>query len=89
MKYTKSLLEKLEGIFKALDFKVRYEKGTFKSGYCLIESQNVVVINKFYPVESKVSTLIEILQGINPEVSQLDAGQTKLMQKINQTELEL
>ena len=82
-------MEKLEGIFKALDYKVRYEKGTFKSGYCLIESQNVVVINKFYTVESKVSTLIEILQGINPEVSQLDAGQTKLMQKINQTELEL
>lgn len=89
MKLNKSLLEKLEGIFKALDYKVRYEKGTFKSDYCLIEDQKVVVINKFFPVESKASTLIEILQNIDPNVTLLDAAQLKLLQKVNQTELQL
>ncbi|MEM0999604.1 MAG: hypothetical protein AAGN35_21280 [Bacteroidota bacterium] len=89
MKLTKALQEKLEGIFKALDYKVRYEKGNFKSGYCLIEDQNIVVINKFYPRESKIGTLIEILRTIEADVNRLDSAQLKLLRKVQQTELQL
>ena len=89
MKLTKALLEKLEGIFKALNYKIRYEKGTFKSGYCLIEDQKVVVINKFFPLESKANTLMEILRNVDADTELLDAGQLKLLQKVQQTELQL
>ncbi|MEM7039380.1 MAG: hypothetical protein AAF570_20575 [Bacteroidota bacterium] len=88
MKPTKQLQQKLEDIFKALEYKVRYEKGNFKSDYCLIEDQNIVVINKFYPLESKINALIEILRNIEPDFEKLDASQTKLVRKISQTELE-
>ena len=88
MKFTKAFQTKLEDIFKALGYKVRFEKGSFKSDYCLIEEQKVVVINKFYPLESKIGALVEILRNIDPDFSKLDAGQAKLVRKLYQTELE-
>lgn len=89
MKVTKALQTKLEDIFKALNFKVRYERGSFKSGYCLIEQQNVIVINKFFPMESKVNTLMEILRSLEElDTSELTPNQLKMLSKIRQTELE-
>lgn len=87
MKVTKSLQTKLEDIFKALQYAVRYEKGTFKSGYCIIEDRNVIVINKFYPLESKVNALVEILRIISPDLGTLQPAQAKLVRQLNQTEL--
>ena len=89
MKPTKQLQEKLEALFKALDFKVRYEKGSFKSGYCIIEEQNVVVINKFFPMESKVGALIEILRQVEVDETKLDENERKLLHKVRQTEIQL
>ena len=89
MKVSKQLLEKLESIFKVLDFRVRYEKGSFKSGYCIIEEQKVVVINKFFPLESKVNVLSEILRGLEFEPNLLDESQRKIVQKIKQTQIQL
>lgn len=89
MKPTKQLQEKLEDLFKALNFKVRYEKGSFKSGYCLIEDQNVVVINKFFPMESKVAALMEILRQVVVDESQLEEAERKLLHKARQTEMKL
>ena len=89
MKISKQLLEKLENLFKALEFKVRYEKGSFKSGYCIIEDQKVVVVNKFLPWESKATTLMEIARGLEADESLLDENQRKLLQKLKQTEIQL
>lgn len=74
---------------KVLDFKVRYEKGNFKSGYCIIEEQNVAVINKFFPMESKVAALVEILRSIEVDEARLDETQRKLLHKVRQTEITL
>lgn len=89
MKATKQLQEKLEGLMKAIDFKVRYEKGNFKSGYCIIEEQNVAVINKFFPMESKVAALVEILRTIEIDDATLDEPNRKLLHKVRQTEISL
>jgi hypothetical protein len=60
-KYTKTTLQKMETIFDELDYKVRYEKGSFKSGYCLVENRNIAVVNKFFDVEGRINVLLEIL----------------------------
>ena len=60
-KYTKTTLQKIETIFEELDYKVRYEKGSFKSGYCLVESRNIAVVNKFFDIEGRINVLLEIL----------------------------
>ncbi|MEO5907285.1 MAG: hypothetical protein ABIQ11_11200 [Saprospiraceae bacterium] len=70
IKYTKHNLNKLEDIFHELRITVRYEKGNFQSGYCIVTGKNIVIVNKFFDVEARINTLLEILEGglINPEL---------------------
>lgn len=68
-KYTKATLEKLEAIFEQLDYKVRYEKGNFRSGYCIVEDKKVVVVNKFFDLEGRVQTLLDILLNMDLDLS--------------------
>jgi hypothetical protein len=48
VRYSKHSLSRLEVIFKALNIQVRYEKGNFQSGYCLVAGKNMVIVNKFF-----------------------------------------
>jgi hypothetical protein len=63
-KHTKPTLQKLENLFKELDYSVRYEKGTFNSGYCIVENSKIVVVNKFFDTDGRVGVLMDILSAI-------------------------
>jgi hypothetical protein len=67
IKFTPAYLKKLEETLKECSYEVRYEKGNFKSGYCLLEAKKVVVINKFSTLESRIQALVEILQNLVAE----------------------
>lgn len=62
IKYTKHNLNKLEDIFRELKITLRYEKGNFHSGYCIVSGKNIVIVNKFFDVEARMNTLLEILE---------------------------
>ncbi|MCB0704260.1 MAG: hypothetical protein KDC34_03085 [Saprospiraceae bacterium] len=64
VKFTKHTLKKLESLFEEQEYIVRYEKGTFQSGYCLVENRKIAIINKFFDTEARIKTLIDILQNI-------------------------
>lgn len=64
IKYTPQYLKKLEDFLKENLYEVRYEKGNFKSGYCILEAKKVVVVNKFATVESRIQSLFEIAQTL-------------------------
>ena len=61
MKYTQTTLDKLETIVEEAGYVLRYERGTFQSGYCLLEEKKVVVLNKFLQVEGRINTLFELI----------------------------
>lgn len=61
MKYTQSTLDKLETIAEESGYVLRYERGTFQSGYCILEDRKVVVLNKFLQTEGRINTLIDLL----------------------------
>ena len=63
-KYTPAYLKKLEDLLKDNGYDVRYEKGNFKSGFCILEAKKVVVINKFSTIESRIQALIEIVNTL-------------------------
>ena len=69
MKYTQSTLDKLETIPEQAGYVLRYERGTFQSGYCILESRKVVVLNKFLQTEGRINTLVDLIPqlDINPE----------------------
>jgi len=81
-KYTPSVLEKLETLFKELEYTVRYEKGNFKSGYCLIKDKRVLVINKYYNTESKINCFIELLPSLEINEENLSDASVKMLGQI-------
>jgi hypothetical protein len=65
IKYTKHYLDKLENLFAASEYILRYEKGNFKSGYCVLKDTKIVIVNKYFPLEGKITALIDILNELN------------------------
>jgi hypothetical protein len=65
MKYTQGTLEKIEKILDEAEYVLRYERGTFQSGYCILEQRKVVVLNKFLQLEGRINTLIDIIPQLN------------------------
>lgn len=80
--YTKHNLKKLESILEELDFKIRYEKGNFNSGFCVVENSKVIVINKFYDTQGRILTIIDILSQRSNDTSKLSPPSLKLYQTL-------
>ena len=83
-KYTRHSLKKLERLLEELEYTVRYEKGNFNSGYCIVEDRKVAVINKFYDTEGRINCLVDILSKMEVPVEQLSAPSAQFFKKINQ-----
>lgn len=63
-------LDKIENLLLDLGYKVRYEKGNFKTGACVIQNTKMIIVNKFSNLEIKINSLILLLQEF--EVSKED-----------------
>ncbi len=62
MRINAKTLTQLEQCFAHVGYKIRYEKGNFQSGYCIITGQKTIIINQFINLEGRVYCLIEILK---------------------------
>jgi hypothetical protein len=82
MKYTQNILDKLGDILGESDYTVRYERGTFQSGWCLLEAKKVVVLNKFLNVEGRINTLIELIPQLNINIDSLTHESQKLYEEV-------
>lgn len=89
VKYTKHYLNKLEDLFSESDYVLRYEKGNFKSGYCLLKDTKIAIVNKYYTTEGKITCLIDIIKSIEIDKKELSEKNVKLLHEISQTSLEL
>jgi hypothetical protein len=90
VKYNKNFLEKLENLFASSDYILRYEKGNFKSGYCVLKENKIVIVNKYYPLEGKINALVDIIKelGFSPKDFS-DKKIQELISDLQQTELKL
>jgi hypothetical protein len=61
LRFTPSTLEKIERVINESGYILRYERGTFQSGFCILESRKVVVLNKFLQTEGRINTLIDLI----------------------------
>ena len=89
IKYSKKYLNQLEDLMAETDYILRYEKGNFKSGYCIIKDTKVAVINKYYALEGKVNCIIDVIKSIEVDSSQLSKKNQVLFTELQQTELKL
>jgi hypothetical protein len=86
---TNHTLDKLESLLKALDYRVRYEKGNFKTGACVLENSRVVVVNKFSNLESKIQGLADLIATLEVQDQLIDEKQKQLLNQLKQTTLKL
>lgn len=78
MKFTQNTLDKIEKIVEDCGYIIRYERGTFQSGYCILQAKKVVVLNKFLQTEGRINTLIDLLPQLEINIDALTHESQKL-----------
>lgn len=65
MSSTKAEIVRLESIVKQNGFLVRYERGSFTSGHCIVNDKKIIIINKFFKPKARIETLKQIIELLN------------------------
>jgi hypothetical protein len=87
MKLTQTTLNKLEDILGESEFMVRYERGNFQSGWCLLELKRIVVLNKFLNLEARINTLLELIPQLDIQFDKLTHDSQKLYEEVKRLSL--
>jgi hypothetical protein len=82
MRYTNTTLKKIEDVFEEMGYTIRYEKGSFQSGYCLVENRKMAVINRFLDTEARINALADILSGMDLSQEKLSDAAADMAQKV-------
>lgn len=83
MKYTQHTLDKLEELLAEVNYVIRYERGTFQSGYCILEQKKVVVLNKFLQMEGRINALLDIIPKVVGDPENLSPEGRKTLEQIH------
>jgi hypothetical protein len=81
LKYTANNLKKMEEIFARNGYIIRYEKGNFNSGYCILENKKVIVINRYFDNEAKINCLLDIFNQIDIDFHELNEEERHLIEQ--------
>lgn len=82
LKPTRNNLKKLESLFEELEYVVRYEKGNFQSGYCIVQDRQIAIVNKFYDTEGRINCLIDILSSLEIDSEKLSEPSQKVYKQV-------
>lgn len=82
MKFTQNNLDKIEKVIEEGGYIIRYERGTFQSGYCILQDKRVVVLNKFLQTEGRINTLIDLLPVLKINFDDLTHESQKLYDEL-------
>ena len=53
------IFQEFEQLAEALDIKIIHEKGNFRGGYCLLEKEGIIVVNKLNPMQQQIQALTQ------------------------------
>jgi len=62
-----SLIQELKLVASNMGAKVRFERGDFKGGYCIVKTDKTIVINKLSTMQKKVLILTTALKEFGVE----------------------
>lgn len=60
--------------------RIRFEKGDFEGGFCVLKDERIVVINKRLPLNRKLSVLAQGLAAIGIEHLQIEPALRALIE---------
>ena len=82
MKYTTTTLDKIERIAEECGYVIRYERGNFQSGYCILQAKKVIVLNKFLQTEGRINTMIDLIPQLNINFDALTFESQKMFDEV-------
>ena len=82
MKYNQHTLDKIEKIAEECGYVIRYERGTFQSGYCILQAKKVIVINKFFQAEGRMNALIDLMPQLEISFDALTHESQKMYDEV-------
>jgi hypothetical protein len=82
MKYTQHNLDKVEKVAEESGYVIRYERGTFQSGYCILQDRKVIVINKFFQTEGRMNALIDLMPQLEISIDALTHESQKVYDEV-------
>lgn len=77
----KQVLLELEDIVQRIGYKVRYEKGDFEGGYCIIKESQLFVINSRNDVEKRISIISRNLKELGVDGIYIKPGIREIIEK--------
>lgn len=77
----------MEQLFEEANYTIRYERGNFNSGYCVLEDRRVAVINRFLDMEGRINVLSEILPTIDINEATLSTEMQKWYKQLQSISL--
>lgn len=62
-----NIIDELKNLANLLNITIRYEKGDFNGGYCLLKESKIIVINKIANSQKKAMILATALKELGIE----------------------
>lgn len=78
------VIEELKALAAQLGATIRFEKGDFKGGYCLLKESKVIVINKLANSQRKAIILSEALKDLGVEQIYLTPRIREIIDQMNE-----
>ncbi len=79
------MVQDLKSIAAQLGAEVRFEKGDFKGGYCILKDSKVIVINKMTNLQRKVIVLSMALKELGVDKIYLTPRMREIIEEMSET----
>lgn len=83
IKLSTTVFNRLEKLIILGGYKVRFEKGKFNSGQCILEQRKLIVINRFLDVEGKIRAIVELLPSLSLDESEFTKKDTDFLKELH------
>lgn len=79
------IVQELKSIADQLGAEVRFEKGDFKGGYCILKESKVIVINKMTNLQRKVIVLSMALKELGVDKIYLTPRMREIIEEMSES----
>lgn len=62
-----ALMEELKELSTQMGYRIRFEKGDFSGGMCLLKDENLLVVNKRFSLDRRIAIIARALAEIGIE----------------------
>ncbi len=78
------IIQDLKALAQQLGAEVRFEKGDFKGGYCLLKESKIIVINKMMNLQRKVMILSAALKELGVDQIYLNPRMREIIDEMTE-----